>query len=126
MAGAMTRTVLIVEDNELNRKLLDDILQAEGFSTVCLQSGEEALPAIRRNRPDLILMDIRLPGMSGLEATRAIKGDPALRGIPVVAVTACAMADDEENIRAAGCDGFIAKPFSIESLLRALAAFTAR
>lgn len=122
----MTRTVLIVEDNELNLKLLDDILQAEGYGTVCVRSGEEALPAMRRHPPDVVLMDVRLPGMSGLEATRAIKGDAALKGIPVVAVTACAMTDDEAEAHAAGCDGFIAKPFSIESLLRALAAFTAR
>jgi len=119
----MTRTVAIIEDNELNLKLLDDILQAEGFGTVCFRSGEEALPAIRRHPPDLVLMDIRLPGMSGLDATRAIKGDRALKGIPVVAVTACAMAEDEAAIRAAGCDGFIGKPFSIEVLLRALARF---
>lgn len=125
MPRAMTRTVLIVEDNDLNLKLLDDLLQAEGYSTACFRSGEEALPAIRRNPPDLILMDIRLPGVSGLEATRTIKGDLALKGIPVVAVTACAMAEDEDEIRAAGCDGFLAKPFSIDLLLATLGRFLA-
>ncbi len=125
MPRAMTRTVLIVEDNELNLKLLDDLLQAEGYSTVCFRSGEEALPAIRRDPPDLILMDIRLSGLSGLDATRAIKGDLALKGIPVVAVTACAMAEDEQEIRAAGCDGFLAKPYSIDSLLAVLGRFLA-
>lgn len=125
MPRAMTRTVLIVEDNELNLKLLDDLLQAEGYSTMCFRSGEEALPAIRRDPPDLILMDIRLSGLSGLDATRAIKGDLALKGIPVVAVTACAMAEDEQEIRAAGCDGFLAKPYSIDSLLAVLGRFLA-
>lgn len=123
MPRAMTRTVLIVEDNELNLKLLDNLLQAEGYRTACFRSSEEALLAIRRDPPDLILMDIRLPGLSGLDATRVIKGDLALKGIPVVAVTACAMAEDEEEIRAAGCDGFLAKPFSINSLLAALGRF---
>jgi two-component system cell cycle response regulator DivK len=119
----MAKTVLIIEDNELNLKLLNDILQAEGYSTVCFGNGEEALDAVRRAPPDLIMMDIRLPGMSGLDATRALKADLALKGIPVVAVTAYAMDGDEKAIRDAGCDGFLAKPFSIESLLAILGRF---
>lgn len=119
----MAKTVLIVEDNELNLKLLNDILQAEGYSTVCFRNGEDAIEAARRDPPDLVMMDIRLPGMSGLEATRALKADLALKGIPVVAVTAYAMNGDEEEIRQAGCDGFLAKPFAIESLLTILGRF---
>ena len=121
----MAKTVLIVEDNELNLKLLDDLLQAEGYGTVCQRTGEAAVEAARRRPPDLVMMDIRLPGMSGLDATRALKADLALKGIPVVAVTAYAMESDEEEIRRAGCDGFLAKPFSIESLLAILRRFLA-
>jgi len=118
----MGRTILIVEDNQLNRKLIEDVLQAEGFATVCVATGEEALESARRAAPDLILMDIRLPAMSGLEATRALKDDLTLRAIPVVAVTACALEGEEADILAAGCDAFIAKPFSIETLLGTLSA----
>ena len=113
----MPKTILIVEDNAFNMKLLNDVLQAESFETVCARSGEEALELARKREPDLILMDIRLPGMSGLEATRAIRADSALAATPVVAVTAYAMNGDEKDVRAAGCNGFIGKPFSIETLL---------
>lgn len=119
----MAKTVLIVEDNELNSKLLSDVLQAEGYATVCVRTGEEALEAAGASPPDLVLMDIRLPGMSGLEATQALKSDPALKGIPVVAVTAYAMNGDEDEIRAVGCDGFIPKPYSIDTLLGMVGAF---
>lgn len=121
----MAKTVLIVEDNDLNLKLLNDLLQAEGYSTVCARSGEEAVEAARRQPPDLVMMDIRLPGISGLEATQILKADLALKGIPVVAVTAYAMDGDEEKILAGGCDGFLEKPFSIESLLAMLRRFLA-
>lgn len=122
-AGGMARTVLICEDNELNLKLLNDVLQAEGYGTVCCRRGEEALRAIRRDPPDLVLMDIRLPGMSGLDATRELKADLALKAIPVVAVTADAMDGDEAEFRSAGCDDVLAKPFSIDALLAVLRRF---
>ncbi len=113
----MTATILIIEDNELNMKLVNDVLQAEKYKTLCARSGEEGLELAHRHQPDLILMDIRLPGMSGLEAVSAIREDLVLASTPIVAVTAYAMNGDEAEIRAAGCDGFIEKPFSIETLL---------
>lgn len=113
----MAKTILIVEDNALNMKLLNDLLQAEKYATQCARTGEEALELARRNKPDLVLMDLRLPGMSGLEAVREIRADPDLKLVPVAAVTAFAMKGDEAEIRAAGCDAFIEKPFSIETLL---------
>ena len=119
----MAKTVLIVEDNALNLKLLNDLLQAEGYGTVCVRSGEAAIESARRQPPDLVMMDIRLPGMSGLEATRVLKADLALTGIPVVAVTAYAMEGDDEEIREAGCDDVLVKPFSITALLAILDRF---
>ena len=95
----MAKTVLIVEDNELNMKLFRDLLEAHGYQTKGTSNGFEALDMVRKLRPDLILMDIQLPQVSGLEVTRWIKDDPELRSIPVVAVTAFAMKGDEERIR---------------------------
>lgn len=113
----MPKTVLIVEDNELNMKLFNDLLEAHGYSTVGTRSGVEAMELARRHRPDLILMDIQLPEVSGLEVTRQIKADPALADIPVIAVTAFAMKGDEERIREGGCEDYIAKPISVVSFL---------
>lgn len=95
----MAKTVLIVEDNELNMKLFRDLLEAHGYETSGTSNGVEAIELVRKMRPDLILMDIQLPQVSGLEVTRWIKDDPELRSIPVVAVTAFAMKGDEERIR---------------------------
>ena len=106
-SGDMAKTVMIVEDNELNMKLFHDLLEAHGYSTVGTRSGTEALDLARRHHPDLILMDIQLPEVSGLEVTKWLKGDPELQRIPVVAVTAFAMKGDEERIREAA-----AKPIS--------------
>ena len=122
----MAKTVLIVEDNELNMKLFRDLLEAHGYQTSGTSNGFEALDLVRKLRPDLILMDIQLPQVSGLEVTRWIKDDPELRSIPVVAVTAFAMKGDEERIRAAGCDGYIAKPIGIQDFLGSVAAQMAR
>ncbi|MBC8158261.1 MAG: response regulator [Alphaproteobacteria bacterium] len=119
----MTKTVLIVEDNEFNMKLINDVLQAAGYATECARSGEEALELFQDRRPDLVLMDIRLPGMSGLEAVARIRESDSLKLTPVIAVTAYAMNGDESEIRAAGCDGFIEKPFSVETLLGTIAKF---
>ena len=113
----MAKTVLIVEDNELNMKLFRDLLEAHGYQTSGTSNGFEALDLVRKLRPDLILMDIQLPQVSGLEVTRWIKDDPELRAIPVVAVTAFAMKGDEERIREGGCEAYISKPISVSMFL---------
>jgi two-component system cell cycle response regulator DivK len=113
----MTKTVLIVEDNELNMKLFHDLLDAHGYSTLQTRNGMEALSLAREHRPDLILMDIQLPEVSGLEVTKWLKEDDQLREIPVVAVTAFAMKGDEERIREGGCEAYISKPISISTFL---------
>ena len=120
---AMTKTVLIVEDNELNMKLFNDLLQARGYATLQSFDGVEAIELARTHVPDLILMDIQLPKVSGMEIIRRLKADKALKQIPVVAVTAFAMAGDEARIREVGCDGYIAKPISVPSFLEAVAEF---
>lgn len=113
----MTKTVLIVEDNDLNMKLFNDLLCAQGYRTLMTQDGIEALEIARREHPDLILMDIQLPEVSGLEVTKWIKEEDDLRHIPVVAVTAFAMKGDEEKIRDGGCEDYIAKPISVAEFL---------
>ncbi|HET6928540.1 MAG TPA: response regulator [Hyphomicrobiaceae bacterium] len=116
-AAHIPRTVLIVEDNELNMKLFHDLLDAHGYQTLQTRSGIEALKIARERRPDLILMDIQLPEVSGLEVTRWLKDDEELREIPVVAVTAFAMKGDEQRIRQGGCEAYISKPISIGTFL---------
>ena len=111
------KTVLIVEDNELNMKLFHDLLDAHGYTTLQTRNGTDALRMARERRPDLILMDIQLPEVSGLEVTRWLKDDEQLREIPVVAVTAFAMKGDEERIRQGGCEAYISKPISIVAFL---------
>jgi two-component system, cell cycle response regulator DivK len=117
------RKVLIVEDNELNMKLFNDLLTAHGYETLQTREGMEALALARRHRPDLILMDIQLPEISGLEVTRLIKEDQDLRLIPVVAITAFAMKGDRERIRGGGCEDYIAKPISITGFLQTVERF---
>lgn len=109
----MTTKVMIVEDNELNMKLFNDLLQAKGYETLPMRNGHEALDALKTERPDLIIMDIQLPEISGLEVTRRIKQDEELKNIPVIAVTAFAMKGDEERIREGGCEGYLSKPISV-------------
>ncbi len=111
------KTVLIVEDNDLNMKLFNDLLQAHGYNTIQTMDGRDVLKLARENRPDLILMDIQLPEISGLEVTKMLKADDDLKSIPVVAVTAFAMKGDEEKIREGGCEGYIAKPISVPTFL---------
>jgi two-component system, cell cycle response regulator DivK len=115
--------VLIVEDNELNMKLFNDLLTAHGYETLQTKDGIEALAMARRHRPDLILMDIQLPEVSGLEVTRWIKEDNELKLIPVIAVTAFAMKGDREKMRDGGCEDYIAKPISITSFLQTVERF---
>ena len=119
----MTKTVLIVEDNELNMKLFHDLLDAHGYRTLQTRNGMEALALAREHRPDLILMDIQLPEVSGLEVTKWLKEDDQLRKIPVVAVTAFAMKGDEERIREGGCEAYISKPISISTFLETVRQF---
>ncbi len=119
----MSKTVLIVEDNELNMKLLNDLLQANGYDTLQANDGFEAMELTRSHRPDLILMDIQLPKISGLEVTKRLKGDADTAHIPVIAVTAFAMKGDEEKFRDGGCDAYIAKPISVPAFLETVAAF---
>jgi len=119
----MAKTVLIVEDNELNMKLFHDLLEAHGYDTVGTRNGSEALDLARRHRPDLILMDIQLPEVSGLEVTKWLKDDEDLRAIPVIAVTAFAMKGDEERIKQGGCEAYIAKPISIVTFLETVRRF---
>ncbi len=116
----MSRKILIVEDNDLNMKLFHDLLEVHGYETVQTKDGREVLQLAKEHRPDLILMDIQLPEVSGLEVTRWIKEDEELRGIPIIAVTAFAMKGDEEKIRSGGCEAYIAKPISIASFLQTI------
>jgi two-component system cell cycle response regulator DivK len=111
------KRVLIVEDNELNMKLFHDLLEAHGYATLQTKDGMEALRLARQHRPDLILMDIQLPAVSGLEVTKWIKEDDELKAIPVVAVTAYAAKGDEQKIREGGCEDYIAKPISVAKFL---------
>ncbi len=119
----MSKTVLIVEDNELNMKLFHDLLEAHGYSTLQTRTGVEALELARTHRPDLILMDIQLPEVSGLEVTKWIKEDDDLKMIPVIAVTAFAMKGDEERIRQGGCEAYISKPISVVKFLETVRSY---
>ena len=117
------QSVLIVEDNELNMKLFNDLLAAHGYRTIQTRNGFEALELARKHRPDLILMDIQLPEVSGLEVTRWLKDDDELCQIPIVAVTAFAMKGDEERICSGGCEAYISKPISVMSFLETIRRF---
>ncbi len=113
----MAKKVLIVEDNELNMKLFHDLLDAQGYETLQTREGLQALALARQHHPDLILMDIQLPEISGLEITRWLKDDSQLASIPIVAVTAFAMKGDEERIREGGCEAYLSKPISVAKFL---------
>jgi two-component system cell cycle response regulator DivK len=117
------KKVLIVEDNDLNMKLFNDLLEAHGYRTLQTNDGVEALRMARQHRPDLILMDIQLPEVSGLEVTKWLKEDDDLRSIPIIAVTAFAMKGDEEKIREGGCEAYIAKPISVASFMSTVERF---
>jgi two-component system cell cycle response regulator DivK len=122
-SSGMAKTVLIVEDNELNMKLFHDLLEAHGYQTIETRNGIEALDLARKHRPDLIIMDIQLPEVSGLEVTKWLKEDEELRSIPVVAVTAFAMKGDEERIREGGCEAYLSKPISVSKFLETVRHF---
>ena len=119
----MKKTVLIVEDNELNMKLFNDLLEAHGYTTLQTKDGRQALSIARTHRPDLILMDIQLPEVSGLEVTKWLKEDDDLHVIPVIAVTAFAMKGDEERIRQGGCEAYISKPISVPRFIETIKSY---
>ncbi|MFD2207788.1 response regulator [Kiloniella antarctica] len=123
MKANSEKTVLVVEDNELNMKLFHDLLEAQGYNILQSKDGMEALSIARTHKPDLILMDIQLPEVSGLEVTKWLKEDDNLRAIPVIAVTAFAMKGDEEKIREGGCEAYIPKPISVTKFLETVERF---
>lgn len=114
---------MIVEDNELNMKLFHDLLESQGYATIKTSNGMDALDLARAHHPDLIIMDIQLPEVSGLVVTKWLKEDEELQHIPVIAVTAFAMKGDEERILAGGCEGYISKPISIPHFLETIAKY---
>jgi len=121
--AGVAKTVLIVEDNELNMKLFNDLLEAQGYNVLQTRDGLSALDIARDNMPDLIIMDIQLPEVSGIEVTKWLKEDDSLRHIPVVAVTAFAMKGDEDKIREGGCEAYISKPISVVGFLQTIDGF---
>ena len=121
----MSKCILVVEDQEDNRQILRDLLGSAGYDLTEAEDGEQAIAAVARRRPDLILMDIQLPVMDGYEATRRIRTDPDLRSVPIIAVTSYALAGDENKALAAGCDGYVTKPYSPRDLLAKVRAYLA-
>lgn len=119
----MAKKVMIVEDNELNMKLFNDIIEGIGYETIQTRDGMQALDLARQTMPDLILMDIQLPEVSGLDVTKWLKAEDALRHIPVIAVTAFAMKGDEERIRQGGCEGYMSKPISVPKFIETIKAY---
>ena len=119
----MTKMILIVEDEPKNLILLRDLLQVSGYSTIEATDGKQGVELAKSKKPDLILMDIMMPVMDGLEATRILKADATTSNIPVVALTSYAMKGDEERILKAGCDGYLSKPFDIQELLKEVAEY---
>jgi two-component system cell cycle response regulator DivK len=113
----MSKRILVVEDQEDNRQIIRDLLSATDYEIMEAETGEAALEAVAKQRPDLILMDIQLPGIDGYETTRRIKADPALQSITIIAVTSYALSGEEQKARAAGCDEYVPKPYSPRQLL---------
>ena len=123
MTQSQTRKVLVVEDNELNMRLFCDLLDAYGFQTFQCRDGAKAVEIARQEQPDLIIMDIQLPEVSGLEVTKWLKDDETLSAIPVVAVTAFAMKGDEERIREGGCEAYLSKPITVTTFIETVRQF---
>ncbi len=122
----MTKRILVIEDTEDNRQIVRDLLESAGYALIEALDGLEGVAAAEREHPDLILMDIQLPGIDGYEATRRIRAVPALATVPIIAVTSYALSGDEAKARAAGCDGYVAKPFSPRQLLAKIREFLPR
>ena len=123
MSASLPKLVLIVEDNDLNMKLFRDLIEAHGYRTMHTCDGMAVLDLARTHKPDLIIMDIQLPEVSGLEVTRWLKDDQDLCFIPVIAVTAFAMKGDEEKIRAGGCDAYLSKPIAVNEFVATVKRF---
>ena len=121
----MSKCILVVEDQEDNRQILRDLLGNAGYELTEAENGEEAIAAVAKRRPDLILMDIQLPVMDGYTATRRIRTNPDLKSVPIIAVTSYALTGDEDKARAAGCDGYVSKPYSPRDLLAKVRAYLA-
>jgi two-component system, cell cycle response regulator DivK len=121
----MSKCILVVEDQEDNRQILRDLLGSAGYELTEAENGEEAVTAVAKRRPDLILMDIQLPIMDGYEATRRIRTNPDLKSVPIIAVTSYALAGDEDKALAAGCNGYVSKPYSPRDLLAKVRAYLA-
>ena len=121
----MKTRVMLVEDNQMNSRLVEYVMERDGFEITIIASAEEAVQAAADNPPDIILMDIQLPGMDGLEATRRLKQNPLTAKIPVVAITAHAMRGDEEMVRSVGCEGYISKPINTRELANTVRKFLA-
>lgn len=119
----MSKRILVIEDTEDNRQIVRDLLTSAGYETLEATDGAEGVALAQSQRPDLILMDIQLPEMDGYEATRRIRGIPELARVPIIAVTSYALSGDEAKTRAAGCDGYVAKPFSPRQLLAKIREF---
>ena len=113
----MTKRILVIEDTEDNRQIIRDLMTSAGYQMIEAVDGIEGVAAAEREKPDLILMDIQLPGIDGYEATRRIRAIPDLAKVPIIAVTSYALSGDEAKTREAGCDGYVAKPFSPRQLL---------
>jgi two-component system, cell cycle response regulator DivK len=113
----MSKRILVIEDTDDNRRILRDLLSNAGFELIEATDGEQGVAAAAAQRPDLILMDIQLPVIDGYEASRRIKANPELRHIPIIAITSYALAGDEQKTAAAGCEGYVAKPFSPRQVL---------
>ena len=119
----MTKRILVIEDTEDNRQILGDLLSSAGYELIEAMDGLEGVATAEREQPDLILMDIQLPGIDGYEATRRIRKIPALAKVPIIAVTSYALSGDEAKTREAGCDGYVAKPYSPRQLLAKIREF---
>jgi two-component system cell cycle response regulator DivK len=116
----MTRRILVVEDHEDNRRILRDLLTNVGFQLIEAETGPDGVEMAKMHQPDLILMDLQLPGIDGYEAARQIKADPRLSSVPIIAVTSYALSGDEERALAAGCSAYISKPYSPRQLLASI------
>ena len=119
----MSKRILLIEDQEDNRQIVRDLLTSAGYDLIEAVTGEDGVSMAETQRPDLILMDVQLPGLDGHEATRRIKANPALRHIPIIVVTSYALSGDEAKAREAGCDGYVAKPYSPRQLLAKIREF---
>lgn len=119
----MNKTILVIEDHEDNRRIMRDLLTSAGYEVIEAVTGEEGVTAAETHRPDLILMDVQLPGLDGYEATRRIKANPSLQKVPVIIVTSYALSGDDVKAFEAGCDAYVSKPFSPRELLAKIREF---